>query len=230
MAYSRSQGTTVGRTRTPSNPTSPGPYSGHDSGSFSPISIGSPSFGATHSRPHSRAQSQPQSYFNSLDGFAMRHRSVSPDDYDQGFYHRNGQPTGLLSPPPSDQSEISFDDEERHRGRISSLPIPSLRGHLDDDDDSDGDDPTLGRVHERYPTSSTVSMELEERIDALQKVNDDLRRRLSDTEETLQRRLAEREAEIDDMQQKVEELKSELSSTKRTEKELKAKDVRATHV
>lgn len=132
-----------------------------------------------------------------------------------------------MSPPPSDRdaSDLSFDDDEHLVGRISSLPMPNRRGS-DSDDDSDGDDPTLGLVHERYPTSSTVSLDMSERIDALQRVNDELRRKLNDTEENLQKRLMEREAEIEDMQQRLDEMKSELISAKRHEKELRAKEVR----
>ena len=131
-----------------------------------------------------------------------------------------------MSPPPSDldMSETSFGDEEHIVGRISSLMIPRRSGS-DSDSDSDGDDPTLGLVHERLPTASTISLDMPERIDALQRVNDELRRKLNDTEENLQKRLQEREAEIEDMQQRLDEMKSELMSAKRNEKELKAKEV-----
>jgi hypothetical protein len=129
-----------------------------------------------------------------------------------------------MSPPPSDLSEVSFDDDEHHLGGVSSFPILNHPGS--DDEDSDGEDPTMGRVHDRYSTSSTISLQLEERIEALQRVNDDLKRRLHDTEETLSKRLTERESEIVEMGQRLEELRLELTATKRTEKELKAKDVR----
>lgn len=224
MAYSRSQGSIGGRARAPSNPVSPNPYSLHDSGSFSPISIGSPSFGPI-SRPHSRAQSQPQAHFNSLDGFALRRGSISPEDRD--YYQRRQSQSGLMSPPPSDldMSDTSFGDDEHLVGKISSLQIPRRSSASDSDSDSDGDDPTLGLVHERLPTSSTISLDMPERVDALQRVNDELRRKLNDTEENLQKRLQEREAEIEDMQQRLDEMKSELMSAKRNEKELRAKEV-----
>ena len=132
-----------------------------------------------------------------------------------------------MSPPPSDLeiSETSFGDDEHLVGRISSLPLPR-QSDSDSDSDSDGDDPTLGLVHERIPTASTISLDMPERLDALQRVNDELRRKLYDTEESLQKRLSEREAEIEDMQQRLDEMKSELMTTKRQEKELKAKEVR----
>ena len=118
---------------------------------------------------------------------------------------------------------MSFDDDDYP---ISSLHLPS-RPHGSDDegsDEDDDDDPTLLRVHERIPTMSTVSLDMAERIDALQRINDELRRKLSDTEDNLQKRLTEREAEIEDMQQHLDELRSELSVAKRQEKELKAKE------
>lgn len=155
----------------------------------------------------------------------MRHGSISPDDGD--YYHQHELATGLMSPPQSDLelSETSFGDEEHLVGRISSLPMPR-RSDSDSDDDSDGDDPTLGLVHERMPTASTISLDMAERLDALQRINDELRRKLYDTEESLQKRLSEREAEIEDMQQRLDEVKSELTVTKRQEKELRAKEVR----
>ena len=104
-----------------------------------------------------------------------------------------------MSPPPSDR-DMSFDDDD---GPISSLQLPPHPGS--DDEGSDDDDPTLLRVHERIPTMSTASLDMAERIDALQRINDELRRKLSDTEDNLQKRLAEREAEIEDMQQHLDE-------------------------
>ncbi|GJE89826.1 hypothetical protein PsYK624_059350 [Phanerochaete sordida] len=218
MGYSRSQGSISGRVRSPSNPVSPDPYSERGSGSFSPISIGSPNFGGSYSRPHSRTQSH--GHFGSLDGFAMRHRSISPESERDFYQHEHT--TGLMSPPPSDR-DMSFDDDDDHP--ISSLPLPSRhRSSSDGSDDDDDDDPTLLRVHERIPTTSTISLDMAERVDALQRINDELRRKLSDTEDNLQRRLAEREAEIEDMQQRLDEFRNELSVAKRQEKDLKAKE------
>ena len=133
--------------------------------------------------------------------------------------------TGLMSPPPSDQSETSFDEEGFSRN-INSLPMPRRDDDSDSDSDGDEDDIARGLVHERTITASTISLDLQERLDALQKVNDDLRRKVNDAEETLQRKLAEHEADLENMQQRIEELKSELSATKRQEKELRAKEVR----
>lgn len=239
VAYSRSGGP-FGRARAPSNPTSPDFHSQQDSGAFSPISIGSPPFSASHSRPHSRAQSQPQGNFVNLDGFAtefQRYGSESPEygreeDFDRTFSRDSSwQPTntGLMSPPPSDQSETSFGDEEGFNHRISSLPMPRRGNDSDSDSDSDGDDMARGLVHERTITVSTISLDMQERIEALQKTNDDLRRKLNDAEETLQKKLNEHEQDLENMQQRLEEMKSELSATKRQEKELRAKEVCCTY-
>lgn len=86
-----------------------------------------------------------------------------------------------------------------------------------------------GLVHERTITVSTISLDMQERIEALQKTNDDLRRKLNDAEETLQKKLNEHEQDLENMQQRLEEMKSELSATKRQEKELRAKEVCCTY-
>ncbi|EKM49209.1 uncharacterized protein PHACADRAFT_214467 [Phanerochaete carnosa HHB-10118-sp] len=123
-------------------------------------------------------------------------------------------------------SDLSFEVDDRP---LSALPLPSRARDSDDeglygDDDDDDDDPTLLRLHERLSTTSTVSLDMAERAEALQRVNDELRRKLSDTEDNLQRRLAEREAEIEDMHLRLDELRSELGGARRQEKELKAKE------
>ena len=191
----------------------------------------------TVSRPHSRAQSQPQGTFVNLDGFASRFqrgRSESPssgDEEEDGSFRNdssNWQPMrtgGLMSPPPSDQSEVSYDEEGFTHG-INSLPMPRRNDDSDSDSDSDADDIARGLVHERTVTMSTISLDMQERIEALQKVNDDLRRKLNDAEETLQRKLTEHEIDLENLQQRIEEIKSELSATKRQEKELRVKEVR----
>lgn len=78
---------------------------------------------------------------------------------------------------------------------------------------------------DRSAASSTVSMEPIERLEALQRINADLGRKLVDAEKTLQRKLSEHDAEVEDMQGRLEEMRSELSATKREEKELRSKEV-----
>jgi hypothetical protein len=107
---------------------------------------------------------------------------------------------------------------------ISSLPMP--RPSSDSGSGDEEDDPTiLGLVLDRSAASSTVSMEPFDRLDALQKANADLGRKLMEAERTLQGKLADHENELEEMQGRLEEAKSELSATKREEKELRAKEV-----
>ena len=199
---------TPGRTRAPSNPTTPMSHR------TSPVY--SPEYGGSYSRPHSRTQSLPQGGFASFDSPSGNYQYGSSPERDQD------PRTGLLSPPPSDQSETSF-DEDQFEGRISSLQMPGSPGS---DSDSDGEeDSTLGLVLDRSAASSTVSLEQQERLDALQRVNTELARKLMEAERTLQLRLADHEQEIEDLQGRLDEVRSELSATKREEKELRSKDV-----
>ncbi|KAI0635993.1 hypothetical protein C8Q77DRAFT_1155725 [Trametes polyzona] len=202
---------TPGRSRAPSNPTSP-------TFSSPPLakSISSPPFGSS-SRPHSRAQSQPQGHFASLDGAANDYYGSSPErEYDQ----RNTS-SGLMSPPPSD---TSFDDERTFHDQINSLPLPRRSGDDSDDDSDEIEEALLGLVMDRSAASSTVSLDMQERLDALQRLNTDLGRKLVEAERTLQNRLADHEQELEDMQMRLEEARSELSATKREEKELRGKE------
>lgn len=126
-----------------------------------------------------------------------------------------------MSPPPSDNS---FDGEQSFHDQISSLAMP--RNGEDSDSDSEVEDQLLGLVMDRSAASSTVSLDMEQRLDALQRLNTDLGRKLLEAERTLQNRLAEHEQELEDMQIRLEEARSELSATKREEKELRSKEVR----
>lgn len=186
-----------GRTRTPSNPTSPTSIS---IGLFSPNSVGSPPF----ARPHSRTQSQP---FTSI-----------------GIHYPSPDRDHLSSGEHSPDVDSSFDYPQKGHSfarQLSSLPMP----HSASDSDSDGEnESSLGLVTERSATSSTVSLEPTERLEALQKANAELGRKLIEAERTLENRLNEHDMDLDEMQGRLEELKSELISTKREEKELRTKE------
>ena len=127
-----------------------------------------------------------------------------------------------MSPPPSDNS---FDDEQPFHEQISSLPMPRKGSDSDSDDDDMVADHLLGLVMDRSAASPTVSLDMQERLDALQRLNTDLGRKLLEAERTLQNRLAEHEQELEDMQMRLEEARSELSATKREEKGLRSKEV-----
>ncbi|KAJ3564128.1 hypothetical protein NP233_g8499 [Leucocoprinus birnbaumii] len=211
-SFSRSTSGTM-RTRTPSNPTSPSSSYADLGGSFSPIS--SPTFSNSYPRPLSRSG------------------SVSASAYSQSFGNMFSPGSG----PGSNIGDESLDDEtvvtnallntsgeyrsdESFNAGISSLPMPS--SSLSDSDSDDEQDSSL--VLDRNIASSTASMEPLERLEALQRQNADLGRKLMEAERTLQNRLAEHESELEEMQGKLEEMRSELSATKREEKELRSKE------
>jgi chromosome segregation ATPase len=105
---------------------------------------------------------------------------------------------------------------------VTQLPVSRMS--TDSDSDESEDDSALGLVFDRSTASSTASMEPLERLEALQRVNSDLAKKLVDAERTLQRKLADHEAELEEMEARLEEAKSELSAAKREEKELRSKE------
>lgn len=224
VAFSRSQG----RSRAPSNPTTPGSHPVRSSGTLSPISIG-PSYGASISRPHSRTQSYPQAAFPSISQIAADRLGYSDDEDDDYDGYRQYDPqTGLMSPPPSDQSDLSLELDERSLRRTT---LTMVRRSADSDSDGedgpspDDDDTTYGP--RRMRQASNASLSPHEQVEALEKVNDELRKKLMDVEDSLQRKLREHEGDLDSMQQRIDELEVELSLARRQEKELKSKEVRA---
>jgi len=106
---------------------------------------------------------------------------------------------------------------------ISTLPMPRQNSDSDEEDLVAG--LVLDRHGERSNTSSTVSMEIHDRLDALTRANEELIRKKMEAEQALQNKLAEHDMELDENQQRLEELRSELNSSNREEKELRAKDV-----
>ncbi|KAF8577772.1 UPF0014-domain-containing protein [Ramaria rubella] len=208
--YSSPQTRDGPRARAPSTPSSPITYSPE---SYSPPLPG---------RPHSRAHSH--SNF-SLDHAVRRFGSHSP----QSDNVRSGN--GMVSPPPDRDDEFSPSGSSRAEDMsesISSLPMP---GSHDSDSDGDSDDDETHRMsmglildHDRSVASSIASLAPQDRVEALQKNNQDLARRLMEAERSLQNRLADHEVEIEEMQSKLDDIKSELTATKREEKELRNKE------
>ena len=119
------------------------------------------------------------------------------------------------------KSQYGYDDSFD-----SSVPIP--RATTSDSDDEDEID--AGLVLDRNNASSTISLELHDRLDALQRNNEELSRKLLEAEKTLQDKLANYDMELDEAQHKLEELRSELSASNREEKDLRTKDVRSISV
>ncbi|KAL4064609.1 hypothetical protein J3A83DRAFT_4273272 [Scleroderma citrinum] len=192
------------RTRAPSNPTSP------HWDPTSPTSYNSPPYPC----PHSRTQSQP---LNTI-GFHY----ISPERERE----RNPLSPNLMSPELSFDSSFDYPRQGNNTDMflgVSSLPLPRASGSSDGDSDSE-DESSLGLVLDRTAASSTVSLEPFERLDALQKANAELGRKLMEAERTLQVKLQEHDTDLEEMQARLEELKSELTATKREEKELRAKE------
>jgi hypothetical protein len=161
-----------------------------------PFSPGSPDFNAPRSRPHSRARSQ-----NDYSGY------ISPDD-------------GTTMKRPMSR----YDAFEQGVGAgVSSVRMPRSGGGSDSDEDEQ--EVGLHLVMDRLHTDSTVSMEMTERLEALQRTNEELGRKRADAEMTLQKKLTEHEYELEELNQRIEELRSELAASNREEKELRAKDV-----
>lgn len=95
------------------------------------------------------------------------------------------------------------------------------------DSDSDGEDESaLGLVMDRSSISSIASMSVDDRIELMEKVNKDLERKVAEAELTLMRKLADHEAELEEIQMRLEESKAELMAAKKEEKELRNKEVR----
>ena len=148
------------------------------------------------SRPHSRTQSQPQNSFSSS---YFDHAYSSRDDNNYKIR----------------RSKAQYDYDR------SSISIPGASTSDSDDED----EIAAGLVLDRNNASST-SLELHDRLDALQKNNEELSRKLLEAGKTLQDKLANYDMELDEAQHKLEELRSELSASKREEKDLRTKDVR----
>ncbi|KAF9473806.1 hypothetical protein BDN70DRAFT_937155 [Pholiota conissans] len=106
---------------------------------------------------------------------------------------------------------------------VSSLPMPRGSGSDSDEEDIDAG---LGLVMDRSKTVSTASMEITERLEALQRTNEDLSRKCIEAEQTLQRKIEEHELELDETHHRLEELRTELAASNREEKELRSKDTR----
>jgi len=153
------------------------------------------------SRPHSRSQSYPHNIaaLYNFDGF---------DDSDD------------LTISQSVSADNSL-DEMSFLSSISSLPMPKH------DDDSDSDEEVRNILsYDRSVAPSNTSMDSQERVDVLNKTIDELRKKLSDTERGLNRRVNDLELELEESQEKLEELKAELITGRKGEKDLKSKEVR----
>jgi len=204
------------RAQTPSSPASPSPTYADLGGSFSPI--GSPQFSNSYSRPLSRTSSQSASIYTQSFSSVFSPGSSSPLNLGDEIVDDETVVTNVLL-----DTSGEFRPDESFNGGKSSLPMPTSASSASDSDSDNERDTSL--VLDRNIVSSTASLEPLERLEALQRQNTDLGRKLMEAERTLQNRLAEHESELEDMQGKLEEMRSELSATKREEKELRSKEV-----
>lgn len=109
-----------------------------------------------------------------------------------------------------------------HRNDLTSADLSDMSGSSSDEEE----DSALGLVMDKTVNASTASLEPIERMDALQRANTELARKLLEAEGTLQRKLLDHESELEEMQSKLDDMRAELVATKREEKELRSKEVR----
>ncbi|KAF8627304.1 hypothetical protein AX15_004444 [Amanita polypyramis BW_CC] len=238
------------RSRAPSNPTSPtfsnssvftppSPYQGLSYTNSGPYSRPS-----SRNAYHSHSYSQPNSSTFNMSQVGSPSSSSHLDE----SHYRSGYST---PDDPLDRSTSSLYDYRGRRvensfvlssGRSSVSPLPPSATNLDggildhhndltnaelsdmSDNSSDEEDSVLGLVLDRTVNASTTSIETIERVDALQRANAELGRKLMEAEGTLQRKLLEHESELEEMQSRLDEMRSELVATKREEKELRSKE------
>jgi Skp family chaperone for outer membrane proteins len=137
------------------------------------------------------------------------------DDFDRSFNRH----TGMISPPPSDLSEASF--QEAIRANLARRSPDSS------DDESGDDDLTMAYRHSRVSTSSTASLDIQEKMEAVQKSNDELRKKLKEAEANLQNRMRDHDEDIQHLQFDLEILRQELKDARIKEKEARTNEVRS---
>src|SRR5258707_1347734 len=124
-----------------------------------------------------------------------------------------------ILPPQLDLANAMY---EVFDDTVTKLPMQCMSADSDSDDSED--DSALGLVFDRSTASSTASMEPLERLDALQRTNADLAKKLVDAEGTLHRKLPDHEIELEEMDARLEAAKSELSAASGEEKELRSNE------
>ncbi|KAF9519695.1 hypothetical protein BS47DRAFT_1079712 [Hydnum rufescens UP504] len=209
--------------RTLSTPTSP------DS-SLSPSSGGSLTLG----RPPSAASSYLRSPNTSIydpsylaDSMASPIRSPDFSAEDTSIDYS----TDWKFPPPElfPSIKTKTDLSKRKPSPNSSPPPSDMNSDPDSDEDNIHDrdaDPTIhsrDRIHSISTTSLVTSPE--DRLEALQRANAELAKKLRDASRELEHKLSDHEGEIEEMQTRIEDLRYELAASKREEKELRLKAV-----
>jgi len=96
----------------------------------------------------------------------------------------------------------------------------------DSESENEDEETAMGRILTRSTASSTVSMEQSERLEALERHERELTRRLQESERTYQGKMATYEDEIAMLETRIEELKDEVAQHLRDEKDLRSKEVK----
>ena len=139
----------------------------------------------------------------------------------ENSFMRSTSGRSSVSPLPASATNLDGGILDQHNDMTTADLADMSDGSSDEEEDS-----ALGLVMDRTVNASTTSLEPIERMDALQRANTELGRKLLDAEATLQRKLLEHESELEEMQSKLDEIRTELAATKREEKELRSKEVR----
>ncbi|KIY44224.1 hypothetical protein FISHEDRAFT_15772, partial [Fistulina hepatica ATCC 64428] len=100
-----------------------------------------------------------------------------------------------------------------------------IRPPADGNDSEEEVESEINAMHDRtLSMSSARSLEYEERLEACQRSNEELSRKLIETEQLLKRRIEEGESDMEMLEAKYEEACTELSARKHNEKELRSKE------
>ncbi|THH10043.1 hypothetical protein EW145_g1587 [Phellinidium pouzarii] len=185
---------------------------------------------ATPSRPSSRARarapSNPTSPYSShvdLWGASSPPMRPSSRTHSHGQYSMSMSAQNFDNMSPNERARFEYDHGDSFERSLQH----ASDGDSDDDVD-DGEDPTLGLRLERSVSASMAHVS-REREEALERTNQDLQRRVVEQDRILQRKIAEHESELEEMENMLEETKSELNAKMREEKELRAKETRYIH-
>ena len=193
-----------------------------DAGSRSDNEGGTPSAWGRSSTSRTRTPSNPTSPATSSRDLAFS--PGSPSDYGRppsrpgSRNSRNAFDRGYGSADDNKTARYGYDNS--FENAVSTLAMPRGSGS-----DSDEEDLIGGFIHSRSTTSSLVSMEEHERMEAMQRNNEELGRKLVEAERTLANKLEEHDLELEETHIRLEEMRNELTASNREEKELRAKDV-----
>ncbi|KGB80153.2 hypothetical protein CNBG_5991 [Cryptococcus deuterogattii R265] len=157
---------------------------------------------------HSSRPSSPMSAVDQIDRASSHGRTKSPETDDCRLEAVDQTGRKAFSDFGLDQME---DEEEREK-------------RDGDDRDANGNDSLLSRLN-KISTESTASLHTShDQLRRLRKENNDLLRKLKETEKSLALQGAENERLVEDLQARLEETQSEIAQRRKDEKEMRGKD------